>query len=181
MIGRLAASLVLGAMPAQLAAQDRDCRTIQAMTNADGRDFADLRFGIGRPGISVRAGRGELGFANPEGCDLRSASDDASVSCQWHFADYTAAQAFYGQFLDRLRACLPIEVPQVPNNSSQPNYVIMRRNKAEDYRTPHWRVDLEVELVEYTYTPTPPATPGPSVVSYDVNLQIDYSPRDPSE
>lgn len=99
-------ALALVAMPATAAAQD-SCRAIRALTNADGRHFADLVLGVARgpQRMSVRAGRDQLTPA-PENCDISADADDVDVSCYWRAGDYAATSALFDQLLNRFQECL---------------------------------------------------------------------------
>ena len=99
-------ALALPAMPASAVAQDQ-CRLIRALTNADGRNFADLSLGVGRNPyrMSVRA-RGEELSPAPENCDVSADADDVSFSCTWRPGDYAAASTLFDQLLGRFQQCL---------------------------------------------------------------------------
>jgi hypothetical protein len=99
-------ALALVAMPAMAAAQDQ-CRTIRAMTNADGRKFADLSFGFGRNPyrMTIRSGR-EEGLPTPDHCDLAAESDEVSFTCYWARGDYAAMTGVFDGLFARLQTCL---------------------------------------------------------------------------
>ena len=54
-----AALFATAALPAEAATLDRECRAIRALTNGDGRNFADLNFEASpRARLQLRVGRG---------------------------------------------------------------------------------------------------------------------------
>jgi len=104
-LGPAAAVAALAMSPAVAAAQDQ-CRAIRAMTNADGRKFADLQIGIARSyGITVRGGRGEA-LPTPKDCDVSADAESVDLSCTWLPGSYEATAAFYESLFARLQSCL---------------------------------------------------------------------------
>lgn len=173
MIGRgaLAAIALLNAAPAL--AQERDCRTIRAMADADGRGHGALRFAFAPSnGLLVSAGNARPDFPNPQSCELSSEGDDVDQQCHWRFADHAAAIAFYDPFLEKLRRCLATALPQATIAPGDPNFVVMRRNESGDLGLRHAQVDVTLYLAESNF--------GPSS-TYHVYLGIDHAPRDPAE
>ena len=135
-------------MPAE--AQRRDCSTVRALANADGRRFADLHFGVDpKSGVSVRAERGKPDLANPETCDLDIDRTDSTLSCQWRFPDYAAAIAFFEPLLERMRRCLASPLPAVEIATKSPGWLILRRHQAE-FTVGEGETSVELSLIEYT-------------------------------
>lgn len=105
-LARALLALALVAMPAMAAAQNQ-CRTIRAMTNADGRKFADLSFGSGRNPyrMTIRSGR-EEGLPTPNHCDLSADSDEVSFTCYWSRGDHATMTGVFDGLFARLQNCL---------------------------------------------------------------------------
>ncbi|HTU09293.1 MAG TPA: hypothetical protein VMG08_00225 [Allosphingosinicella sp.] len=89
------AALLIGCAtaPAMAAAQDQ-CRAIRALTNMDGRGFADLAVGFARNPyrMSVRIGRAEA-LPTPEDCSLSADESDLELVCYWRPGDFSANNA----------------------------------------------------------------------------------------
>lgn len=86
-------------------AQDR-CRTVRALTNLDGRNFADLEIRIARPfGVIVRSGQGDP-LPTPQNCEVAAESDAVDLECYWRPGDYALATSLYDDLFSRLQECL---------------------------------------------------------------------------
>ena len=161
----LAASAV--ATPGQ--AQKSDCATLRALTNADGRKFADLRFNVdARSNLTVRVGRGKADLTDPESCDLNYDQSDIDLSCQWRFPDYAAALAFFDPLVEKMRRCLNVPLPSTEIASRTPGWMALRKNEAD---LTAGKGDTHVELSLIEYTPDAAASDG---VTYYVDLNSEW-------
>lgn len=157
------------ATPAQ--AQKSDCATLRALTNADGRKFADLRFDVdSRSDLTVRVGRGKPDLADPEECELSYSALGIEISCEWRFPNYAAASAFFDPLLEKMRRCLNVPLPSTEIASRTPGWMALRRNEA-DHTAGKGETHVELSLIEYT--PDDPASGG---VTYYVDLQSGWDP-----
>ncbi len=156
--------------PAQAATQSRDCATVRALANADGRKFADLRFNVdSRSGFSVRVGRGKADLTDPESCDLNYDQSDIDLSCQWRFPDYAAALAFFDPLVEKMRRCLNVPLPSTAIASPSPGWMALRRNEA-DLKAGSGSTHIELSLIEYTPQHAD-ASPG---TTYYVDLNSEW-------
>jgi hypothetical protein len=170
--GRLAllASVLAVAVPAKAEVQGRDCVTIRALANADGRKFADLRFNVdSRSGFTVRVGRGKADLTDPESCDLNYDQSDIGLSCQWRFPDYAAALAFFDPLVEKMRRCLNVPLPSIAIASPSPGWMALRKNEA-DLTAGVGSTHIELSLIEYT-PQNADATPG---TTYYVDLNSEW-------
>lgn len=164
------AIFLAGSGPAGAEAQGRDCAVIRALTNADGRKFADLKFNVDpRSGFSVRAGRGKSDLTDPESCDVDYDQSDIDLSCQWRFPDYAAALAFFDPLVEKMRRCLNVPLPSTVIASPSPGWMALRKNEA-DLTAGSGSTHIELSLVEYT-PQSADATPG---TTYYVDLNSEW-------
>jgi hypothetical protein len=160
------------AVPAQVEAQGRDCDGIRALTNADGRKFADLRFNVdSRSGFSVRIGRGKPDPADPESCDLNYDQSDIELSCQWRFPDYAAAVAFIDPLVEKMRRCLNAPFPSAEIAARSPGWLAIRKHEA-DLTARQGETHVELSLVEYTRASD---NLLPAEIAYFVDLNSEWS------
>ena len=166
----LAAALLAAAWPAQAASLD--CRAVRAVTNGDGRNFADLNFEARpRARLPLRVGRGPGVVANAETCDTDIDETSSDIACEWVFADYVAAAGFYDGLLDRLRVCLGQAVAEAEADAppeSEPAAASARQLRANEaeFTLARWETELELSLTE---------EPQPASVRYRVKLSADSS------
>jgi hypothetical protein len=166
----LAAALLAATWPAQAASLD--CRPVRAVTNGDGRNFADLNFEARpRARLPLRVGRGPGVVANAETCDTDIDEDSGDIACEWVFADYVAAAGFYDGLLDRLRVCLGQAVAEAEADAppeSEPAAASARKLRANEaeFTLARWETELELSLTE---------EPQPASVRYLVKLSADSS------
>ena len=99
-------ALPLAIVPA--AAQTRDdCRAIRALTNADGRRFADVSLGIARAPYRVSLGiRGVEALPSPESCNLGVYTDEVVIRCTWMGGHDISAGMTYDRVFAVLNRCL---------------------------------------------------------------------------
>jgi hypothetical protein len=171
--GRLAllAGFLAVAVPAPTDAQGRECGVLRAVTNADGRKFADIRFNLDtKSGFSVRVGRGKSDLADPESCDLNYDQTDITLSCQWRFPDYAAALAFFDPLVEKMRRCLSVPLPSAEIAPQSPGWLIMRKHEA-DLTAGKGDTRVEISLVEYTRTTDEPL---PADLAYFVDLSSEW-------
>ena len=168
----LGAALLTMAWPLPAATIDRECRAIRAVTNGDGRNFADLDFEARpRARLPLRVGRGPGVVANSETCDTDIDEDSSDNACEWVFADYVAAAGFYDGLLDRLRVCLGHAVPEAEADAppqSEPAAASERKLRANEAELTlaGWETELVLGLIE---------EPQPASVRYRVKLSADSS------
>jgi hypothetical protein len=106
---RRTALLALSALLATPAgAQDRSCRDIRSLVNADGGNFRGLS-------LSMEAGTGLFVAVQGRRLDLPAAHDcdmnvdrggDSSVGCEWEAATSAEAGALYDRLVARINPCL---------------------------------------------------------------------------
>jgi len=165
-----AALLATSAVPAEAATLDRQCRAVRALTNGDGRNFADLNFEAQpRARLQLRLGRGPGVVANAETCDSNISEDSSEIECEWPFPDYMAAAGFYDGLLDRLRVCLGQAIAEAEADdppTSEPQAASQRKLRANeaDFILVRWHTELELSLTE---------DPQPASVRYLVKLSAD--------
>ena len=166
----LAAALLTTAWPLQAARLD--CRAALAVTNGDGRNFADLNFEARpRARLQLRVGPGRAVVANDETCDSDVDESSSDISCEWVFTDYVAAAGFYDGLIDRLRVCLGQAVAEAEADAppeSEPQAAAERKLRANEaeFTLAGWETELELSLTE---------EPQPASVSYRVRLSADSS------
>ena len=145
----LFAIAVAANLPAPAAAQDRDCRTLRAFANADGRNLADLQLGIDPgSGVELRSGRDSSELSDAKSCDVEADRNGILASCQWQFRDYASAVAFFEPMLERLRRCLDHRLPTGQITSGTSGWLVMRRHQAEIV-TAGSETQLEFQLIEW--------------------------------
>jgi len=170
-LGLALAAAALTAAPTIVSAQDQ-CRTIRAMTNADGRKFADLSFGVARDPyrMTVRAGRGEA-LPTPENCDLSADADDVDMACHWRPGDYAATTALYDSLLARFQRCLGGRLAAPSGPSDYGGATALRRSSTVlDMDRGETTIDLS--LIEAAQTAEIPAY-------HYISLSVSHQPRDP--
>jgi len=170
-LGLVVSAAALMMTPTIAAAQD-PCRTIRAMTNADGRNFADLAFGIARDPyrMSVRAGRGDV-LPTPKNCDLSADANDVDLACDWTPGDYAATTALYDSLVARFQQCLGGRLTAPSGPSAYGNATALRRSStALAMSRGETRIDLA--LIESAHTAETPAY-------HYVSLSISHQPTDP--
>ena len=171
----LAAALLLTTAAAPLG---RECRAIRALSNGDGRNFADLNFEAQpRARLPLRVGRGRAVVANDETCDTDIDEESGDIACEWVFADYVAAAGFYDGLIDRLRLCLGQAVPEAEADAppeSEPAAAAERKLRANEaeFTLAGWQTELELSLTE---------EPQPASVRYRVKLSADTSRAEEDE
>jgi hypothetical protein len=135
--------------PALAASKGEGCAVMKALANADGRRFADLRLSVGpRPGLSIMVGRVGSDLPEPHSCDLDYGESDIDLSCQWQFADYAAALAFFDPLVERAKRCLEADLPQTENGAQTTAWRTLRRHES-DLHAGEGETHFELSLVEY--------------------------------
>ncbi len=157
------ASALAGALlllpPSQALAQQAHCRTIRALTNADGREFADLRFNLGSAAVTLRAGSRAPDLEGAAECEMRTEGDHRDIECRWRFYDQTAATDFYDNLLARMRTCLAEPMPDAEINTRTEGWLVTRRHIAM-LMAEYSQTDLELSLVDATSRGEPDAAPA---------------------
>jgi hypothetical protein len=155
------------------AAQDQ-CRTIRALTNADGRRFADLSFRVGRDPyrLDIVAG-GSAALPAPRECSYGGYPDMVELACTWVPEGYDANVQLYDSLLARFRQCLggrltPPSGPEPYGNASA------LRNSTTAFPTAGGETRLSLYLIEA------PATPELASYHY-IQLTMLYEPGEPDE
>ena len=145
----LFAIAIAATLTAPAAAQDRDCRTLRAFANADGRNLADLQLGIDPgSGVELRSGRDPSELSDAESCDVEADRNGILASCQWSFRDHAGAVAFFEPMLERLRRCLDHRLPAGQITRATPDWTVMRRHQAE-FVAAGSETQLEFQLIEW--------------------------------
>jgi hypothetical protein len=164
--------LASAALPAEASTLDRECRAVRALTNGDGRNFADLNFEAQpRARLPLRVGRGAAAVANAETCESSIAEDSSDIECEWAFPDYVAAAGFYDGLLERLRLCLGQAIAEAEADApptTEPAAVARRKLRANEaeYTLARWQTELVLGLTE---------DPQAASVRYLVALSADSS------
>jgi hypothetical protein len=105
---RFAPALLLMSLAAAPAAQaGAQCDDLRALTNADGRNFAGLSFGIARKPyrLTIRTGK-NIALPTPENCDMNADEESVGFTCYWRPGDPAASATAYDALFARFSACL---------------------------------------------------------------------------
>lgn len=171
-VGLAVSAAALTMTPTIAAAQDQ-CRTIRSMTNADGRRFADLVFGIARNPyrMIVRAGRGDA-LPTPKSCDLSADANDIALGCDWTPGDYAATTALYDSLFARFQQCLGGRLTAPSGPSAYASWTALRKSTtALDMGGGETTIDLA--LIESVATAETPAY-------HYISLSVSHQPADPA-
>jgi hypothetical protein len=167
-IALLAMSALL-ATPA--AAQNRTCRDIRTLVNADGGDFRSVGWsmeaGVGVH-LNVQGRRVDLPAARS--CDLEvDPADETSLYCSWEAPDSTQAGAIYDRVLARINPCLA-----TPLTAGQPFSSAVRivQSHSGRFETRGRETDLGLTLFEHPALGAE-APGGPRPVNYVVSLSVE--------
>jgi hypothetical protein len=173
-LARAVLALALVAMPAMAAAQSQ-CRAIRALTNADGRGFADLSIGVARNPlrVTVRIGREEA-LPTPESCDLDVDPDDVDLTCYWRPGDYSATNALFDTLIARLQQCLDGRLTPPSGPTSYGSTTWLRRSST-DLRTEGGVTQIDLSLIE---TPDAVHSPAHHYISLSVSYDVEPPPDD---
>jgi hypothetical protein len=181
----LLAALLLAttALPAEAQALARECRAVRALTNGDGRNFADLNFEAQpRARLALRVSRRHAVVATAQTCESNIAEDSSEIECEWPFPDYVAAAGFYDGLLDRLRVCLGQAVAEAEADEADgdptPGQRRDLRANQDEFTLTRWHTELELSLVE---EPQDPEGDRPASVRYLVKLSADTSRAEDEE
>lgn len=170
-LGLALSAAALTMTPTIAAAQDQ-CRTIRAMTNADGRNFADLDFGIARNPyrMIVRAGRGDA-LPTPKNCDFSVEANDVDMDCDWLPGDYAAAAALYDSLFARFQQCLGGRLTAPSGPSAYGNWIALRRSTTA-LAMERGETTIDLLLIEAAGTAETPAY-------HYISLSMSHQPSDP--
>ena len=117
--GTVPAFLALLAQPASVQGPAPQCAALRAITNADSRDFADLRIAPGHAltvdGLSDDA----FGFPLPENCVIGVTPDVIDIACWWPNGGFEAASALFRQLFAQAATCLSATL--TPASGPQPH------------------------------------------------------------
>ena len=159
--------------PTMAAAQD-PCRTIRALTNADGRRFADLSFRVGRDPLrlDIVAG-GSAALPAPRECSYSVHPDQVDLSCTWVPEGYEANAQLLDSLLARFRRCMG---GQLTSSSAPEPYgnASALRHSAITLATAGGETRLSLYLI------AAPATPELAAYHY-LQLTMLYEPGEPGE
>ena len=169
----LAGALLL-VLPSQALAQQANCRTIRALTNADRRDFDDLRFAIGSASLTLRSGARAPDLEGPTACEIRSAGDQRDIDCRWRFYDLASATDFYDNLLVRMRTCIPDPMAAAGIATQVQGWQVIRRNEAL-IGAEFTQTKVELSLVDATRRPDPDADP---IANHYVQLTVEFEQGD---
>ena len=168
------AGALLVILPAQAIAQRSGCRTIRALTNADGRDFADLNLGLGSAALTVRAGSRASDLEGPNACDISSENVLRDLDCRWRFYGEAEAIAFYEPLLARMRTCLAEGMTEAELPTRTEGWLVMRRHEAI-LGAEFTQTKVELSLVDATRRSDPAATPN---ANYYVQITVSFEQGD---
>ena len=98
--------LALLATPASAQGPAPQCAALRAITNADNRDFADLRIATGRALSIDRLGDDAFGFPVPDNCSIGTAADVVDIACWWPNGGFEAASDLFRQLFAQAATCL---------------------------------------------------------------------------
>ena len=170
----LAALLLVFAMQPTIADAQDQCRTIRALTNVDGRRFADLTFRAGRDPLRlvVAAGNGAP-LPVPRDCDFSIAADAADISCTWVPGDYAASVQLFDGLLARFRQCLGDGIVPPTGPAPYGNATALRDSTTE-LATAGGETRLSLVLIESS------ATAQLAAYHY-VSLNVGYQVADPAD
>lgn len=101
------ARFILSLIAAPVAHAQEKCDDLRALTNADGRNFAGVSFGIARKPyrLDIRAGK-QGALPTPENCDFSADGDNVDLSCHWRGGDSVATAVMYDAMFSRFSACM---------------------------------------------------------------------------
>jgi hypothetical protein len=156
----------LAITPTVAAAQDQ-CRTIRAITNADGRRFADLsvRVLLDPPRLHIAVGRA-VPLPTPRDCSFTVHPWDTDLTCFWVPETPAASAELFDSLLARFRRCLDNRVGAVTGPEPYGSARALRGSNAT-FATEGGETRLSLLLIEA------PATP--EVASYHyVSLSVGY-------
>jgi hypothetical protein len=156
-------------------AAERGCRTIRALTNADRRDFADLRIAIGPDsGVSLRTRSREAELEAADECRLSREGDRRDLSCRWRFPDRAQALAFFEPLLARMSRCLGTGLTETEVAGIAPGREATRRHQAL-ITAPYSQTRVELAVIE----PAGTAGEGPAgFPSHVVQLTVEFEQGD---
>jgi hypothetical protein len=168
----LAVPLALCCMAPGVAAAQDQCRTIRAITNADGRRFADLsvRVLLDPPRLHVAAGRA-VPLPAPRDCSFTVHPDDTDLTCSWVPGTPAASAELFDVLLARLRRCLDNRVGPVTGPQPYGNARALR-DSTTTFATEGGETRLSLLLIES------PATPELAAYHY-VALSVGYEAAEP--
>jgi hypothetical protein len=172
---RLFAALLACCMVPGIAAAQDQCRAIRAITNMDGRRFADVAVGYAANPwrLSVRVGRVEA-LPTPDDCNLSARGNEVMLSCDWAYGDFATNNARYTSLFNSLQACLgngltPATGPRTYSGSES----IWLKESASTLPSPGGETLIELTLIE-THDRNASGT-------HYVTLSITYEPGTPGE
>jgi hypothetical protein len=167
-LARALLALTLVAMPAMAAAQNQ-CRAIRALTNADGRRFADLSIGVANNPfrLTVRSGREEA-LPAPGSCSIDGDPDDIDLTCYWRPGDYGATNALFDTLFARLQQCLDGRL--TPTRYDTTTWL---RKSDTELRTEGGVTRIDLSLIE---TPDTEHSPAHHYISLSVTYDVEPPP-----
>jgi hypothetical protein len=172
--------IALFAMSALLAtpatAQDRACRDIRALVNAEGGDFRSIGWSV-ETGVgvflTVQGRRVDLPAARD--CDLTvDPSDETGFYCTWEVMDSTAAGAIYDRLLARISPC--VNPPLEAGTPFAGTGLRIVQSHDRSFVTRGRNTDLNLSLFEYPAVGADaPGGPRPIryVVAFSVTIDTD--------
>ncbi|MDF7776494.1 hypothetical protein P1X14_14660 [Sphingomonas sp. AOB5] len=141
------ALLVLSLVAVPVAHAQEKCDDLRALTNADGRNFAGVSFGIARKPyrLTIRAGK-DSSLPTPENCDFSADGDRVDLSCHWQGGDPSAMAAMYDAMFSRFSACLTGIQPY----SGPSNYggATAKRRSTSTIKVPGGETEVDLVLIE---------------------------------
>ncbi len=174
---RWTAFLACGALLATPAmAQDRACRDLRTLLNADGDDFRALAWTmVPRAGVRpVVEGRRVRIPASPD-CELGVEADrSARFGCRWESDASTEAGATYDQLIGQINACLTRPLSARSPYGGTTVRIVQRHGGTFATRGRQ----TEVELTLFEHAAVGQDSPGgPRPIRYVVELSVDLDPE----
>lgn len=154
---RLASALLLLSLTAAPVAQaEAQCDDLRALTNADGRNFADLSFGVARKPyrLTIRTGK-NIALPTPENCDMSVDEESVDLTCYWRLGDSAATATMYDTLFARFSACLSGIQPYA-GPSDYGGATALRRSTST-IAVPGGETEVDLVLIESAATDAYPA------------------------
>jgi len=141
-----ASLLLLDPLPAAANAQDNSCPVLNAITNADGRGFGDLRIALDRPLGLASSDNAGLSPA-PDDCSLHHSLDWVSVDCTWRSDRFDTLSSVFDILLAQLETCLSIDLPPASGPQPYGNAQALRTTEGT-YPMGRGKTELRLALIE---------------------------------
>ncbi len=157
---------------APAAAQDRACRDMRALLNADGGDFRAIAWTINpRAGVRPTVEGRRIRFPAAPDCELTvETGRSTGFSCRWELATSAEAGAVYDQLVGQINAC--IASPLRAGSPYGGTAVRLVQSHHGSFVTRARQTDIDLDLFEHG--PTGEGSPaGARPVLYVVELEVE--------